>query len=280
MISPNENSEGGYLIPESIIALMKKKYPDISIEERTILSPHGTSNPIKLSIICGITTRYSDDKVPVIYINEKNSKENIYFLFLSLNSSVSLSESIGALMLDSVDLNIHQIRSLIIDTGIEWIPFTVEEMLEVEFFTGTISPTSLKSSEDLFFIHDFQHINVRFQTIMKRINALYNSRFWEEVLMNIRKLLENLVHVWWQKNIDTNCSDFNTSEGVPIALNKKLDLVKQKGGINQNELRKLMSYKIIADFSVHSKDFTASKTEAIEAIAVLKQITQRLFPSE
>jgi len=279
-ISNTTNEERGYLLPNYIITQLKEKNNELVIEERPVYVTYGVSYPIILNILDGIVSRVPVDKIPIVYIDEDHSKENVYSLLLSLNSSDSVSEKLGILVFNISSLNMQQARALLADVGIKWIPFTVNELLEIEFISRAISSALYSSSDDLFSVHNFSHLDNQIQKIMRKINALFKYQFWEEVLLNIRKLLENLIHLWWKLEVDSNDTELRDDQGRPLSMKKRLNLVRQKGGLRQNDVNELLSIKIIGDYCAHSKSFKATKPEVLGSIALIKEIINKMFPQD
>ena len=110
-----------------------------------------------------------------------------------------------------------------------------------------------------------------------RINHLYQNHFWESLLVILRKILENSIHIWWKINYNNNDSDLRDDKGDPLPLPRRLELVKQRSGITERDLSNIRTVKLIADYSAHSMDYRASKEESTYAIAQLKTIVTKLF---
>lgn len=93
----------------------------------------------------------------------------------------------------------------------------------------------------------------------------------------LRKILENSIHIWWKKNNNNTDSELRIDGGDPLPLLSRLDLVKQRGGINPRDFSNVETIKLIADFCAHSMEYRASKEETNSALAKMKVIVSKLF---
>ncbi len=181
------------------------------------------------------------------------------------------------------DLDVREIRCFKSGLKVPWIIFSEDEFLlekmnsEKLFLAGIVSYIESESPEMLP-LANYDKIDRDFSKLIKKVNILHHLGLWEEVLINLRKITENIIHIWWNRTKKRNDDDLrDPSTKNPLSLKSRLEKVKQENGISSKLMEDLLSIKGLGDNAAHDMRFQASPGDLNVALPIVRKLLDTLI---
>ncbi len=270
--------ESEYLVPNEILLELKSRYPNLEINTKLVYIQQGLDYPINISFFSFPEINIDLPEFPVIFLNKEKQDEHLSPLLNNLSNSEDMDTKLGVVIFTKNFVSMMQLRSLTTDTEIKWLAFSIEDLKMGDFLLQTIKSTINYSFSDIWSLDELQHLPGNLKFLIQRVNQLFRHNFWDSILVILRKILENSIHIWWKRNNNNNDSDLRTDDGYPLPLLSRLEKIKRSSGIiTPRDFSNIKTIKLIADFCAHSMEYRASKEEMNYALAQIKIIVSKLF---
>lgn len=210
--------------------------------------------------------------------SSKTNFESFYIVKDIITSSNFDSELI-ILIFERDSLEIKISRFLSTEIKVNWIVFSLNEIiLSKTFFKRSLLDAFNQDHTEIIPLMNYSHLSKPFRGLIQKINILSSNDMREEVLINIRKIIENSLHIWWKQKYLGHDNELRDQNGKVRSLEYRLNKVKDKGGFSPGRLHRMKNIKGVGDLSAHDMNFIASPDDVRYGINEVRPFLNEIFP--